>query len=86
MVDRNFLSEDFDRLQGLAPSISALPCVGFRAVAKMFKSVVLPEPEGPIIAIHSPALAIKDTWFSAGVPLLCSKISCCSENPTRLLN
>lgn len=86
MVDRNLLRDDFDRFQGLAPSISALPLVGFKAVARMFKSVVLPEPEGPIMAMHSPALATKDTWLSAGVPLLCSKLSCCNENPTRLFN
>ncbi len=86
MVDRNFLSEDFDKLQGLAPRISVLPRVGFNAVARIFKSVVLPEPDGPIIAMHSPAPATKDTWFSAGAPLLCSKLSCCNENPTILLN
>ncbi len=40
---------------------AAVPCDGFNAVAKLLlRSVVLPEPEGPIMAMHSPASAASE--------------------------
>ena len=43
------------------PSTRALPEVGESSPPRMLMSVVLPEPEGPMMAIHSPSSMVKET-------------------------
>ena len=41
------------------PPMSNWPLVAWSRQPIKFRSVVLPEPEGPMMAIHSPAVAVK---------------------------
>lgn len=47
------------------PSRITLPPVGLSSAARIFSSVVFPEPLSPIIAMYSPGSAVKLTFFSA---------------------
>ena len=47
------------------PSNRTLPPVGRSSVARMFSSVVFPEPDSPMMATYSPASTEKLTPFSA---------------------
>ena len=39
--------------------------VGVSSPPRIFSSVLLPEPEGPITATHSPFSTVNETWWSA---------------------
>ena len=47
------------------PSNSTSPEVGLSSAARMFSSVVLPEPDSPMIARYSPCSTEKVTFESA---------------------
>jgi hypothetical protein len=51
------------------------PEAGFNAVESKFNRVVLPEPEGPIIATHSPVSIDKEIFFRVVVPLAWLKLT-----------
>ena len=52
-------------LERFCPSKLTTPLVGLSKAAKMFKRVVLPDPDSPIIATYSPSSTLKDTFFKA---------------------
>ena len=43
------------------PSSFTLPAVGLSSAARMFRRVVLPEPDSPIMATYSPSSTEKST-------------------------
>ena len=47
------------------PSNKTSPLVGLSNEARIFKSVVFPLPDSPIIAIYSPSSTSKETSFKA---------------------
>ena len=47
------------------PSSSTSPEVGLSSAARMFRSVVLPEPDSPMMARYSPSSTEKLTFDSA---------------------
>ena len=47
------------------PSSTTVPPVGLSSAARRFKSVVLPEPDSPIMATYSPSSTLKFTFLSA---------------------
>ena len=47
------------------PSKSTLPLVGLSRAARMFSSVVLPEPDSPMMATYSPGSTAKFTLVRA---------------------
>ena len=47
------------------PSSSTWPEVGLSSAARMFRSVVLPEPDSPMMATYSPSTTEKLTFESA---------------------
>src|SRR5438045_6676058 len=47
------------------PSTTTRPAVSVSSPPRILISVVLPEPEGPIRATHSPAAILNETPFSA---------------------
>ena len=47
------------------PSSTIVPPVGLSSAARRFKSVVLPEPDSPIMATYSPSSTLKFTFLSA---------------------
>ena len=54
-----------ERCPRLFPSRSTSPEVGLSSVARIFRSVVFPEPLSPIIATNSPFSTEKFTLFNA---------------------
>jgi hypothetical protein len=44
------------------------PASGLKIPARQCSRVVLPEPDGPMIAMDSPAFAMKSTWSRAMLP------------------
>ena len=73
------------------PSISTLPLVGRVNPASMYSSVVLPQPDPPVITMNSPRFtsrlasrtaatgAILPAWYTLLSPRAWIKTSCCSR-------
>ena len=56
----------FSRMSDSArPLSSTSPDVGRSSAARMFKRVVFPEPDSPMMAAYSPGSTEKLTFFSA---------------------
>ena len=66
---RNFASSAPERPVTSRPPTEIRPAVGASMVARQFRSVDLPEPDGPMIPTNSPASTAKLTWSSARVTL-----------------
>lgn len=57
------------------PSSTTLPPVGLSSAAKMFKSVVLPEPDSPMMATYSPCATLNVTLRSASTALAPKRVA-----------
>ena len=64
---RNFANARERRPVMSRPSTRMCPLVTVSMVATQFSSVVLPEPDGPMTAMLSPARMAKFTWLSASI-------------------